>query len=150
MSFILRISLAMLLFGLSMLILMYPNESRTYINERYTQFHKYLYSTLPLPRLLSAMLISKAATWEFQAFGILVAIGGLIMLYNRRFWVYVCAYMLAIPGAILHMPYEGSNAVAQIRKLAFIFAMFLCAIVLGSLEEEKKTAAPEKEVNKTK
>jgi len=152
MSFLFRTSLAMLFFSLTTIIYMYPADTKSYMRERYDNFYKFAQSTFwPITLILPKMLIASIPVWIIQALGIFIGGAGLIVLLNKRLLIIIYAYALAIPAIILHMPYEGTNTVGQIRKLVFVIGIFFSMMILASLrseseinEESKKTEEKDK------
>ena len=143
MTIMLRVTIAALFFGMAAMMYMYPGETKRYISDRYVEFYKYITRALPLLKALVPIgLVASMANWVFQLLGLIMMTGGVIVLLNRKTAIVIFAYLIAIIGTILHMPYAEAGMVTQIRKLVFVFAVFFSMVILVSLPDSIKSASP--------
>lgn len=137
MSFILRSVLALLFIGLAFIIMTQTNETEKYIRTRYGGLRHFALSYfpgMPLPR----DLFSNPPMMFYMFIAGMFGLGAFSILFDKKVLMIIFAYFELVCGGLLHIPYDTAALVPQVRKLIFVFAIFLCILAAVGRENKAK------------
>ena len=133
MGICLKIFLGIIFSTISIILFIYSEKAEYYIKIRYNGIQKLLAEiifTLPenifnnVPRIFYIIL---SAIMAFGSIGIILEIKKVIIVY---------AYLILVIGGIIHVPYDTSVFIEQLRKLIFTFAIFFCLLIAAHTKTE--------------
>ena len=128
MGLILRLSISTFLFIIGGLIIGYPNISKSYIIVHYENFAQVFGISL-LRSFIYNLSIS-----SLYGVGIFIIIGGMGVILNIHVVIIIYAYIIAIVGICLHIPYKY-NKIRKSRRLLTVIMVFFCMIIVFSTKK---------------
>ena len=138
MSFGIRISIGILFLILTSLMYSQPKETHRYIDKHYLQFRTYINHISNEKIDLPMNLVYKMPLNAINVFPALTFVAALMVFFNVRNGIKVFAYIGGILCTILHMPYEGMDMAQQLRKLIFVFGVFLSMILMTTMKDKQE------------
>ena len=141
MPVLLRLGLALLFLHVAVITFLYPAAARSYLDTRYRGFYNFALSNTTIAAYISNNVVAKTPASMYKVIALLIALGGVAILLDRKRIIIVYAYLVMILGGAMHMPYTdehlGHRVVPQTRKLIFVFGVFFALLLLATITHDK-------------
>ena len=131
MTWLLKLSLVALFAGMSFIVFTQSADAEKYIRVRYGGMRSFLHGVFPSINLPKDLLSGLSRDF-FIFLSAFFFVGAIVILLHRTIFIRLYAYLILTVGGMLHIPYDATSAVSQLRKLLFTVAIFFCMFTLAS------------------